>query len=68
MLGRGARQYEILIAIYQVSFPAALALCFAGSVFAQSNSDWDQPFPPHRVIGNIVVDKRKILDICTILG
>jgi len=22
-------------------------------LFAQANSDWDQPFPPHRVIGNI---------------
>jgi metallo-beta-lactamase class B len=22
-------------------------------LFAQGNSDWDQPFPPHRVIGNI---------------
>jgi metallo-beta-lactamase class B len=53
MLGRGAWQYEMLIAMYQVSFPAALALCFAGSVFAQSNSDWHQPFPPHRAIGNI---------------
>jgi len=34
-------------------FRWVLALCFASTVFAQANSDWGQPFPPHRVIGNI---------------
>jgi len=28
-------------------------LAFAGSLFAQTNPDWTQPFPPHRVIGNV---------------
>jgi metallo-beta-lactamase class B len=30
-----------------------LTLAFAGSLFAQDTSDWTQPFPPFRVIGNI---------------
>lgn len=30
-----------------------LLFCVPALLFAQSNSDWDQPFPPHRVIGNI---------------
>jgi metallo-beta-lactamase class B len=30
-----------------------LTLVFAGSVFAQGTPDWTQPFPPHRVIGNV---------------
>jgi metallo-beta-lactamase class B len=32
------------------------ALAFAGSAFAQTNpgsADWSEPFPPHRMIGNI---------------
>ena len=29
------------------------ALAFAGSLFAQGNSDWMQPFPAHRVVGNV---------------
>jgi metallo-beta-lactamase class B len=36
-----------------LTFLGTLALCFASTVFAQANSDWDQPFPPHRVIGNV---------------
>ena len=28
-------------------------LVFAGSAFAQGAPDWTQPFPPHRVIGNV---------------
>jgi metallo-beta-lactamase class B len=27
--------------------------CCAGFVFAQGNSDWDEPFPPYKVIGNV---------------
>jgi metallo-beta-lactamase class B len=30
-----------------------LTLVFAGSAFAQGTPDWTQPFPPHRVIGNV---------------
>jgi metallo-beta-lactamase class B len=30
-----------------------LTLVFAGSTFAQGTPDWTQPFPPHRVIGNV---------------
>jgi metallo-beta-lactamase class B len=30
-----------------------LSLVFAGSAFAQASPDWTQPFPPHRVIGNV---------------
>jgi metallo-beta-lactamase class B len=28
-------------------------MCLAGSLAAQAHPDWTQPFPPHRVIGNI---------------
>jgi metallo-beta-lactamase class B len=31
----------------------SLLFCLPSLLFAQANSDWDQPFPPHRVIGNI---------------
>jgi metallo-beta-lactamase class B len=34
-------------------FRWVLALCFASTAFAQANSEWGEPFPPHRVIGNI---------------
>jgi metallo-beta-lactamase class B len=27
--------------------------CCAGFVFAQGNSDWDEPFPPYKIIGNV---------------
>jgi metallo-beta-lactamase class B len=27
--------------------------CCAGFMFSQGNSDWDEPFPPHKVIGNV---------------
>src|SRR5579872_6396529 len=30
-----------------------LALIFAGSAFAQATPDWTNPFPPHRIIGNL---------------
>jgi metallo-beta-lactamase class B len=30
-----------------------LTLVFAGGLFAQGTPDWTQPFPPHRVIGNV---------------
>jgi metallo-beta-lactamase class B len=30
-----------------------LMLVFAGSAYAQGTPDWTQPFPPHRVIGNV---------------
>jgi metallo-beta-lactamase class B len=30
-----------------------LLFCVPALLFAQANSDWGQPFPPHRVIGNI---------------
>ena len=34
--------------------PVTLAVfCCAGSMFAQDNSDWDEPFPPYNVIGNV---------------
>jgi hypothetical protein len=33
--------------------PLILALCFAAGLLAQGNSDWTEPFPPHRVIGNV---------------
>lgn len=29
------------------------AVAFAAGLFAQGNSDWMQPFPPHHVVGNI---------------
>jgi metallo-beta-lactamase class B len=33
---------------------ATLAVfCFAGFMFAQGNGDWDEPFPPYKVIGNV---------------
>ena len=28
-------------------------ICLPAVLFAQANSDWSQPFPPHRVIGNV---------------
>ena len=28
-------------------------LCCAGFMFAQGNSDWDEPFPPYKIIGNV---------------
>jgi metallo-beta-lactamase class B len=31
----------------------SLLFCVPAFLFAQANSDWGQPFPPHRVIGNI---------------
>jgi metallo-beta-lactamase class B len=38
-------------------FSICLALALFGSVgvplLAQANSDWNEPFPPHRVIGNV---------------
>jgi len=34
-------------------FGRALLFCLPALLFAQENSDWGQPFPPHRVIGNI---------------
>ena len=30
-----------------------LLFALSGSVSAQTNQDWTQPFPPHRVIGNV---------------
>ena len=30
-----------------------LAIGCAPSVFAQGNSDWDEPFPPYKIIGNV---------------
>jgi metallo-beta-lactamase class B len=27
--------------------------CFAGFMFVQGNGGWDEPFPPHNVIGNV---------------
>ena len=33
--------------------PLLLAVCFAGGLLAQANPDWTEPFPPHRVIGNV---------------
>ena len=30
-----------------------VTLAFVCSLFAQTNPDWIQPFPPHRVIGNV---------------
>jgi metallo-beta-lactamase class B len=33
--------------------PLLLTVCFAGGLLAQANSDWTEPFPPHRVIGNV---------------
>ena len=27
--------------------------CCAGFMFAQGNSDWDEPFPPYKIIGNV---------------
>ena len=27
--------------------------CCAGFLFAQGNSDWDEPFPPYKIIGNV---------------
>ncbi len=33
--------------------PSVLVLCFAGTVSAQSNPEWTEPFPPYRVMGNV---------------
>jgi len=30
-----------------------LTLIFAGGAFAQASPDWTNPFPPHRIIGNV---------------
>jgi metallo-beta-lactamase class B len=49
MLGLGTGQYEILLRMFWRS----LLFFLPALSFAQANSDWDQPFPPHRVIGNI---------------
>jgi len=49
MLGLGARQCEILLRMFWRS----LLFFLPALLFAQANSDWGQPFPPHRVIGNI---------------
>src|SRR6202047_2488477 len=49
MLGPAAWWYEILFRMLKRS----LLFCVPAFLFAQANSDWDQPFPPHRVIGNI---------------
>jgi hypothetical protein len=42
-------RYEILLRMFWRS----PVLFLPALLFAQANSDWDQPFPPHRVIGNI---------------
>jgi metallo-beta-lactamase class B len=34
-------------------FWRSLLFCLPSVLFAQANSDWGVPFPPHRVIGNI---------------
>lgn len=34
-------------------FWRSLLFCLPAVLFAQSNPDWDQPFPPHKVIGNV---------------
>src|ERR1700730_2577309 len=34
-------------------FSRSLLIFLPALLFAQANSDWDQPFPPHRVVGNI---------------
>ena len=49
MLALMTRRYEILLRMFWRS----LLLLLPALLFAQANSDWDQPFPPHRVIGNI---------------
>jgi metallo-beta-lactamase class B len=33
--------------------PLLLTTCFAAGLLAQANPDWTEPFPPHRVIGNV---------------
>jgi metallo-beta-lactamase class B len=30
-----------------------LTLIFAGGAFAQASPDWTNPFPPHRIVGNV---------------
>ena len=30
-----------------------LLFCCVPSLFAQGNSDWDEPFPPYKIIGNV---------------
>ena len=49
MLGLDTGQCEILLRMFWRS----LLFFLPALLFAQANSDWDQPFPPHRVIGNI---------------
>src|ERR1700693_1728370 len=49
MLGLATGQYEILLRMFWRS----LLFFLPALLFAQANSDWDQPFPPHRVVGNI---------------
>src|SRR5437867_12843279 len=36
-----------------VSHVFILVLAATGSVFAQANPDWDEPFPPHRIADNL---------------
>jgi metallo-beta-lactamase class B len=49
MLGLASGQYEILLRMFWRS----VLFFLPALLFAQANSDWDQPFPPHRVVGNI---------------
>src|ERR1700730_8417016 len=49
MLGPAACWCEILSRM----FVRLLLFFLPAFLFAQANSDWGQPFPPHRVIGNI---------------
>src|ERR1700737_2844072 len=49
MLGPAAWRCEILLRMLK----RLLLFCVRAFLFAQGNSDWGQPFPPHRVIGNI---------------
>jgi metallo-beta-lactamase class B len=37
-----------------VSFLVAIVLCGAAAISAQNNTDqWSQPFPPHKIVGNL---------------
>ena len=49
MRGLAAGQYEILLRMFWRS----VLFFLPALLFAQANSDWGQPFPPHRVVGNI---------------
>jgi metallo-beta-lactamase class B len=51
MTGHSSREMK-----YSKAMPIRLSivtLAFAGSLLAQGNADWTQPFPPHKVMGNI---------------